>query len=147
MITIQMLTNKEETAFGTTFRILDLDSDGIITRQELENRFAEVGRRDPADIDLIMSNCDFNQDYSITYTEFLTVSINWKQLLESSKLDMVMNYFGIIRKGALSYDELKAIFQGVSPQEWNKFFERADSNKDGLISVQELKSYFLEITA
>ena len=56
-----------------------------------------------------------------------------------------MNYFDILRKGALTRKELKTIFTGVKEKEWDDFFQIVDENKDGLISMQELKTYFLSI--
>lgn len=146
MITTQMMDNSEETVHGTIFRTLDLDSDGVIGRDELETVFVETGRASVEQIDSIMKNCDFNSSKSITYTEFLTASIDWTKEFRSDRLDLLMNYFDILRKGSLTRKELKAIFTGVREKEWDEFFNIADSNRDGLISVQELKTYFLQIS-
>ena len=76
MITTQMLTNAEETKKGTIFRMLDLDADGAIAKEELEKILIDDNRGTAEDVEQIMHNFDNNRNGNITYTEFLTGSID-----------------------------------------------------------------------
>jgi calcium-dependent protein kinase len=142
MITIQMLNNKDEAEYASLFRYLDRDFDGVISKAELEAKLHGKDYVTNDDIEGIMKKYDTNRDGSITYTEFLTMSINWKQKLDPEEVETLLKYFDIVRKRALTRKELENLFEGVPEKEWKKFFDDYDENKDGLISVDELKSYF-----
>lgn len=145
MISTQMLTSAEEIQFGKNFRNLDSDSDGVLGIAELTKNFVETGLVSEEDINYIFGNSNLSDPTFITYTEFLTISIHWKELLKSEKLDVVIDYFDILRKGALTRNQLMKIFKGVDKAEWNEFFNKVDENNDGVISKQELQIYFLDM--
>ena len=63
MITTQMLTNAEETKKGTIFRMLDLDADGAIAKEELEKILIDDNRGTAEDVEQIMHNFDNNRNF------------------------------------------------------------------------------------
>ena len=142
IITVQILDNAKESKLGTIFRSLDTDFDGKIEKNDLWSVFANLGRVDEETLNQIMHNCDFDNNGKISYTEFLTISIDWKKELCYENLEKVLNYFDILKKGALTRSDLKTYFPKAKKEEWEAFFQECDSNKDKLISVFELKQYF-----
>lgn len=144
MVAVHLLTGDEEKSRSQVFRALDNKFDGVIDRQELEDASYSFGF--PYEyIDLIMKNSDLDKNNKVSYTEFLTSSLNWEEFLNEEKIGTVLSHFDIIRKGALTESELKKLLKGVSDEEWSNFFKIVDSNNDRLISISELQHYFLRI--
>ena len=144
LVAVHLLTVEEEKSRSSVFKSLDLKFDGYLDQEELEEASNQFGF--PLEnARTIAINSDLDASGKISYTEYLTCSLNWKQFLNVEKIDTVLGHFDVFRKGALTENELKKLLKGVSEAEWNNFFEEVDQNNDRLISTTELQKYFLKI--
>lgn len=113
---VSLLASKEEKQeLMNTFKILDLNGDGKLSREELVigifrresiERVMNVGysktmSREDAEkeVDNIMRVVDTNNSGEIDYSEFVTASINRQKLLSKEKLDIVFKMFDKVSLG------------------------------------------------
>lgn len=144
LVAVHLLTVDEEKSKSSVFKSLDLKFDGYLDQEELYEASDSFGFPSES-IKEIVRNSDLDKSGKISYTEFLTCSLDWREFLNEEKIETVLGHFDVFRKGALTENELRKLLKGVSEEEWNKFFQEVDQNNDRLISTTELQRYFLSI--
>lgn len=143
-IASQLMTNHEIENLAKFFSECDKNKDGRLSPDEIKQGFVKSGLM--ADINLIMSECDADYDGFIDYTEFLTATINWKASMSDKRLEAAFQAFDINHDGKISFDELKALFDNqdeVEDEIWMSLLDEADTNKDGVIDLEEFKQTML----
>lgn len=142
-ITSQVFTVKEESNLVATFKKLDKNGDGKLSKLELQEGYNELGLTNTMDIDTIMQNCDSDMSGFIDFTEFVTATTEWNQMFQKEQLNQAFKMYDASGDGSLSLEELKASIPGIEDTEWKSFLDEADKNGDGVITYSELKDYLL----
>jgi len=148
-----------------TFKALDKDKNGTLSREEIKEGFREITGVDRTDeeIDDIMQKMDQNESGNIDYSEFVALTIDQMHLLSKSKLEAAFKLFDEDGNGYLTVDELKDFLsperikvvqidkkEEESTEEfekglWEEMMNEVDANHDGKVSMQEFKELMLRL--
>ncbi len=83
----QMASQKEKNNLISTFKALDTNKDGVISKEELVEGFEQSKINfPPADIENLFNMIDSNNNNAIDYTEFVAVAINRRNLLSDKRI-------------------------------------------------------------
>ena len=140
-----MLTNQEESQLGSLFKLLDVNGDGRLSKEELTEACSKIGSINIEEIEAIFENIDIDKSGFIDYSEFLAVSMTWNHVLKQEKIQMVYNYFDTEKNGSLSLETFKSYFPLITSEEWEAFLNKIDSDKSGNISLNEFRDYIAEL--
>jgi calcium-dependent protein kinase len=124
------------------FKSIDKNNDGRLSFDEVINGYKELGLP-LTQADEIIKKVDFDQSGMIEYSEFITAAQDWKLACQKDLLEKTFNTYDVGGDGYLSLYELKALIPNIENSEWQKFFNDADKDKDGVISLAEFKDYML----
>jgi len=146
---VSYFSNKEEKdKLLETFKAIDLDHDGQLTKEELKQGYVKImgmsNELAEEEADRIMRNLDTNGSGSIDYSEFVNATISKKNLLKKEKIESVFKMFDKNGDGRISADELRSLFNdgkthGIAEGVWNDWITQVDKNSDGGISLEEFK--------
>lgn len=142
-----MLTSKEETPLSRMFKELDADGNGKLSKDELETVCKHHAMITPEEVDEIFTNCDIDKSGFIDYSEFLTISMTWNNVLKEEKLKMIFDYFQIGKSGNISVKDFKETFPHIPEEDWLEFLKEVDSNNDGNIDLEEFQAYISKALA
>lgn len=140
----QLATADERAELAELFNSLDLDHNGELSREEIKEGFFTVFGYAEGDlddeIDKMMKEIDTDHSGSISYTEFVTATLNRKQLLNRERLMLAFRAFDLDNNGGISAEELKNILGRYHHHEasvWEELIKEVDANGDGEIDLQE----------
>lgn len=136
---LQKLTfSNEVTKLNAIFREIDENGDGVLNMQEIKNGFDKANIL-VDNIDEILSKIDFNENGTVSYSEFLSSFVDWGKELSREKLQSAFNCFDKNGDGMISESELFEIFgsQGMPADHFKEFIKEADLNNDGFIDFNE----------
>jgi len=82
------------------------------------------------ELNKMFDNIDKDNSGVIDYSEFISASINRKQLFEKKNLEKMFNMFDKDGNGSLSVDEFKAYLSmgDASNAEWDEIIKEVDEN-------------------
>ena len=92
-----------------TFKALDVNSDGMISRKELLEGYRKVTTAELNDDQLneMFDNIDKDGSGVIEYSEFVAATINRQNMLGKQRLKQVFRLFDKDGSGTLTIDELQ----------------------------------------
>ena len=137
-----------------TFRFLDENSDGKLTKEELSKglAFASVGDENIIhEVDQIFNCVDSDKNGFIEYQEFLRACINKESILDEGTLRYAFEFFDKDGSGQITVEELQQVFyqeednKNVSEKVLKLLVDEIDTNKDGQISYEEFKNMMINI--
>lgn len=143
-------TKEEKEELLRTFRALDLNSDGLLSREELIEGYKKIMNAAEAAIEVerILSVVDTNNSGHIDYSEWVTATINRQGLLSKQRLEAAFRMFDKDGNGFISTEELRSVFgQNVSGELWKELIKEVDDNGDGQISLKEFKEMMMNVNA
>ena len=133
-------SNKELTKL---FKSIDKNNDGTLSHEEIINGYKDLGLP-VAHAEEIINKIDSDHSGVIEYSEFITAAQNWNNVFEQNELEKAFKTYDIGGDGNLSLSELKQLIPGIENSDWNQFIKEADTNSDGLISLNEFKEYMIK---
>lgn len=127
-----------------TFKELDLDHDGQLTKDELMIGYSKLMGEENAkkEVDKIFVTIDVNGTGAIDFTEFCLATVNHRKLLTRDRLTQVFKMFDSDGSGTISREEIKDFFsmsEGGDDGFAQELIEEVDKNGDGEISFNEFK--------
>ena len=95
-----------------TFKELDLNNDGQLTREELLTGYTKLIGEDDAKIEVerVFKTIDVNNTNAIDFSEFLLATVDYKKLLSETKLTQVFQMIDADHSGGISRQEIKNFF-------------------------------------
>jgi calcium-dependent protein kinase len=128
-----------------SFKAIDKDHDGQLTREELMEEYAKTEDVDDPEstVNHILSNLDFDNNNAINFTEFLVANLDYKKSLTLNELGTIFKEIDSNQDGFLSVKELEEFFANGLPdsQEVSQLIlSELDRNHDGKVSFQEFES-------
>jgi len=113
-ITHNFIANEEIQNLRKVFKLLDKNSDGRISKTELQKGFKEIIGEVLGELEItkIMSNIDTDRNGYIEYEEFLRATLDKEKLLTEDNLKMAFELFDINKKGVISADDIKSTILG-----------------------------------
>ena len=148
-ITSQMMTKELDKTLSQSFRAIDKNGDGRLSREELLDAYKQIMPVEEAvaTVEAIMTNVDVNHSGYIDYSEFILATANYSKLLSKANLEAAFNAFDKDGSGKISAEELKAMLDAnceVSESVWKELIAEADQNGDGEIEFREFSRLLLE---
>ena len=151
-ISSQMMTKELEKQLSASFRAIDKNGDGRLSREELLEAYRQIMPVEEAiaTVEKIMSNVDADHSGFIDYSEFVLATANYNVLLSKTNLESAFNAFDKDGSGKITADELKAMLDvnsEVSESVWQELILQADQNGDGEIEFKEFSRLLLQAVA
>lgn len=132
----------EEEIFGLKemFKMMDVDSSGSITFEELKSGLEKVGSKlKDSEIREIMAAADVDNSGSIDYGEFLAATMHLNRIEQEETLFQAFCHFDKDKSGFISVDELQQACKEFSIDEDSimETMREVDTNHDGIIDYNE----------
>mmetsp|Transcript_40561 Transcript_40561/g.46526 ORF Transcript_40561/g.46526 Transcript_40561/m.46526 type:complete len:118 (-) Transcript_40561:352-705(-) len=109
-ITNFLTSAQNQKALRETFLKLDKDKDGVLSKSDLIDGFSNFyGNKVflEAEIDKLLEDVDLNKNGVIDYSEFVTASSNFREMLTEVNLKEAFKQFDIDGDGHIEFEELK----------------------------------------
>ncbi|CAG9333526.1 unnamed protein product [Blepharisma stoltei] len=139
-IITQLASSQDIKSARETFKKLDENGDGKLSRGELEKGFKMLNGYTPELLDRIMKEVNTDKNGCIGYTDFLKAATDMKKLATATNLQNTFDAFDKDGSGKISADELKWALQGENIEDldiWNELIYQVDQNGDGEIDLKE----------
>ena len=150
-IASQFLTKEETSNLAVSFRKLDQNNDGKLSKEELLEAFILIHGNESAEEEVmkVFQEADVNQSGFIDYSEFLLAMTQKEILLSSENLDKTFAVFDQDNSGKVSVSELRDILGAAvnsGSSDWEELIREVDSNGDGELDLNEFKSMMTKIS-
>ena len=150
-IAAQYVSREQTKALTESFKGLDLNGDGRLSREELINGYrTALSKEEAAEaLERVMSTVDCDGNGYIDYSEFILAAVNEQVLLSKSNLERAFRSLDCDNSGKISLQEMKGMMgMGVEGNEgvWAKLVQEADIDGDGEINLAEFTRLMLEQT-
>ena len=92
------------------------------------------------EVDRIFERVDTDFTGFITFTEFVTATVNRKNLLQTEKLKAAFDFYDKDGNGSIDINELKQVLgvgAKISDTVWLQMIDEIDDNHDGVVSFDE----------
>jgi calcium-dependent protein kinase len=142
-IAAQLLTKEETEEVDELFRAMDIDGDGILTKDEIKASYQDILGRSLSDneVEAMFDRVDADANGTISYSEFVVATLNSDILHASDKLRSTFNKADADGSGAISKTELNGLLSlfetTLGEEELDDMMKRADVDGDGEISFDE----------
>ena len=144
-----MVSREEQRELLETFRALDSNGDGELSKAELQAGLKRINRFvSEAELDQIMDRIDHNRSKTINYREFVTAAVDRRKILSDERINNCFKIFDKDRSGRISLAEFKQMFKGnnmIDDAVWEELIKEIDDNNDGEIEFQEFKSLLIKM--
>jgi calcium-dependent protein kinase len=108
-IITQMATKEDLKEIEKTFKSLDLNRDGKLSKEELLTGYRKIkGDTAEAEVDELLAIADTDGSGSIEYSEWVVAAIDKKHLLNEKKFQQAFRMFDVHNTGKISAKELKS---------------------------------------
>ena len=138
-----LVTKKEHLKMAESFKLLDINGDGELTKDELIEGFKKQDKiYSPEEIDEIFDTIDADGSGSISYTEYVAAAIEKENLLSDERLETVFKIFDEDKSGKISVEEFTQAFGGasyISEDELVELIREVDLNDDGEVDWLEFR--------
>ena len=133
-----LTTAKEKEESAQLFNALDVNQDGILTKQEILDGYKAYTGKDITSkhVDEMFQRIDLDNSGHIDFTEFCMASLDMDTLITPEKLRIVFDHIDTDKSGALSHNEIKEVLcfdVSFDPKEVDRAIQKIDKNNDGEI--------------
>ena len=140
----QIVTNQEQLDLKKAFQAIDLNGDGVLTREELVQGYRMVVSDQflaEQIVEKVMKNIDLNQSGKVDFTEFLVAAMNEEKMLTKTKIQQTFKIIDLDGDGYISKDEVEYIMGDIDLSIWNDFLKDCDDDDDGRVLIL-IKDFF-----
>ncbi|CAK62290.1 unnamed protein product (macronuclear) [Paramecium tetraurelia] len=141
----QMTNHREIQDLQYTFQSLDVDKDGVLSKEELIQGYKKIMKNQEQaeqQAERILEEIDKNLSGQIDYSEFIMASINQSKVLSQKKIEQAFRIFDLDGDGYITKQELEDVMGTLNQDVWQLFLQETDHNQDGKISYQEFQKLF-----
>lgn len=150
-IAAQYISREQTKALTESFKGLDLNGDGRLSREELINGYRATlsGEEAVEALEKVMKTVDCDGSGFVDYSEFLLAAIDEQALLSKGNLESAFRSLDTDNSGKISLQEMRSMLSmGVDGNDsvWAKLVQDADMNGDGEIDLVEFTRLMLSQT-
>ena len=138
------INQQEETkVLREAFLSVDVNGDGLLSREELIAAYSQTMTRDEAAfvVEKVMTDVDLDHSGYVDYSEFLLAGKNNKLLMTPRNLRSIFQLFDTDNSGKISFSEFKQGLQLYNLQAndelWSALLLEADLKHDGELNCNE----------
>ena len=147
-IASQLINKEESKKLSETFRNIDKNGDGKLSREELLEAYKMTMGKEAAleEVEHIMKTVDVNGSGFIDYTEFITACAKKETMLSVENLESAFKAFDSDNSGKITASELREMLGGEASAQgdvWTKLIADVDQDKDGEIDIREFKEMMI----
>lgn len=141
-ISAQVAAEKDRDELMATFKALDKDGNGILTREEMKLGYAKVfGQIQDVDAEVarIFKMIDTNNSGEIDFSEFLVAAAAEYKEMSKKRIEQTFRLFDLDGNGYIDRKELLQVLGAIemTDEEWKNLIDDVDKDRDGKISIQE----------
>lgn len=141
-----MEMNQEKNDLLTSFRAIDKDNNGILTKDEItEFMLKNSSSFNDLTPEELFSKLDLDISENIDYNEFLLAIFDFKKHLNDELIQKLFKLIDANGDGKISQEELGKFFHFNNAQKefLVELMNQADEDKDGVISMEEFRKTLL----
>ncbi|KAH7661924.1 Non-specific serine/threonine protein kinase protein [Dioscorea alata] len=136
------LSIEEVEVIRDMFRLMDTNSDGMVTFEELKAGLQKVGSKlTEIEMKMLMEAADIDGNGVLDYGEFVAITVHLQQIENDEHLRRAFLFFDKNGSGYIEIDELKDALSDdsghVDTQMLNDVIQEVDADKDGCISYED----------
>ena len=137
------MTTNEAQEFINIFKLIDENSDGVLTFEEIKNGIKHCKFNFKINEDTLVklfNDMDIDKNGLVNYTEFVSALLDYEKNIKMEHLVACFQNYDEDNSGKISFKEFCNI---ISPQneeekkELKELYDRFDDNKDGEIDIDE----------
>jgi calcium-dependent protein kinase len=144
----QTLSRNQVETLTQSFRKLDLNGDGKISREELLQGYLKTMNRTDAaaEVEFIMEKFDSDNSGFIDYTEFLAACLKQEDIINQKNLDLAFKAFDTDQSGKISIKEIQSLLNLNTKESsiLKEKIKKIDKDGDGEINLHEFKEAMIE---
>lgn len=142
----QVASKEMKNDLKKTFLMLDKSGDGRLDYEEIYNGFTAMHKYfsefEKDDVMNLIKNIDLDCNGYIEYEEFISATVNKKNLINKENLKIAFDFFDSNKSGTLDINEIKEVLNLLNKKEGknsevNKVMSEIDINNDGEINFEE----------
>jgi len=139
------LTDSEMDHLKTAFNRIDVNGDGEVTMQELEDAMMAQGdTRLCEELQEIMAGMDIDKNNKVDYKEFLAATMDLNFFIREENIRRAFDFFDTDHSGTITITELTNVMgNAVAAKD---IMKELDVNNDGVVSYEEFKAMMQGIT-
>lgn len=140
---------EEETTLTNSFRAMDTNGDGLLSKDELMAAYCTIMSREEAMfvVQRVMSFVDMDGSGFVDYSEFMLAAKNHKMLMTPANLKLAFDLFDQDSNGKISIKEFKQALSSkkipTSDEMWQELLSQVDANLDGELDFHEFSKFML----
>ncbi|KAG2397810.1 Calcium-dependent protein [Vigna angularis] len=140
------LSDEQIEAFKKMFDMMDKDKNGNLSFEELKDGLSMIGHAIPdPDVQMLLEAADADGNGTLSYDEFITMSVHLKKIEGDEHLTQAFRYFDKNQTGYVEFEELKDALSDDESEVMNDqvikdIINDVDLDKDGRISFAEFKA-------
>ena len=132
------------------FYKIDRNSDGKITKEDLENAYEEAGEKiSKSELEKIINTVDFDKNGFIEYDEFIRVCIPEDRLFTEANLRNAFNLFDTEKKGSIKHMQVVDALQRenkINPKMIELLKKEVSNMGDELLDFDKFKKLMEELS-
>eukprot|EP00359_Climacostomum_virens_P005883 CAMPEP_0204902644 /NCGR_PEP_ID=MMETSP1397-20131031/3790_1 /ASSEMBLY_ACC=CAM_ASM_000891 /TAXON_ID=49980 /ORGANISM="Climacostomum Climacostomum virens, Strain Stock W-24" /LENGTH=484 /DNA_ID=CAMNT_0052071179 /DNA_START=2503 /DNA_END=3957 /DNA_ORIENTATION=- len=136
--------SEEAKRLGEQFRMIDQNSDGRLSKEEIYTAYATYGNSlTLTEVGRILNDIDINGSGFIDFTEFLMACMRSDNFSNEANLKYAFAIFDIDNSKAISAVELRRVLGRevlATDEVWEEIIQKVDRNRDGEIDFDEFKT-------
>jgi len=132
-----------------TFKYIDKNSDGRISKEEMLNAYKELGMDlNIKELERILQIMDADNSGFIEYEEFIRATINKNKILTDENLKLAFDLFDLDKNGTISCGEIKKILsceRNLSDEVFDELLKELNKKAEDEIGFDEFKKIICNV--
>ncbi|KAK4755266.1 hypothetical protein SAY87_009023 [Trapa incisa] len=136
----EILSEEEIGGLKEMFKMIDADSSGQVTLEELKKGLEKVGANiKDSEIDVLMKAADIDNSGTIDYREFVAAMLHLNKVQREDHVHAAFSYFDEDGSGYITKDELQLACKkfGLENIQLEELIKEVDQDNDGRIDYSE----------
>ena len=137
------MTTNESKEFINIFKLIDENSDGVLTLEEIKNGIQHCKFNFKINEEIIVklfNDMDIDKNGLVNYTEFVSALLDYEKNIKKEHLIACFQNYDEDNSGKISFKEFCNIIRPQNDEEkkeLKELYDRFDDNKDGEIDIDE----------
>ena len=142
------MTTGESKEFIEIFKLIDVNSDGVLTLDEIKNGIKHCKfsfKLNEDSIIKLFNDVDIDKNGLVNYTEFVSALMDYEKNIKQEHLEACFQNYDADNSGKINFKEFCKIIRPQNEKEkkeLKELYDRFDDNGDGEIDIEEFINGF-----